>query len=70
MAPTTFVPLGRAASVDGRLAVSIPRAIAAGQRLLELRLVPPGATVPLAVEPMDDEERQHLAQLRALGYVE
>jgi len=66
-APERFVPLGAHTARECRLTVAIPEAAVSGHRLVTLRLTPAGAR---AEAPPPDEEDEHHARLRALGYVE
>jgi arylsulfatase A-like enzyme len=61
-----FAPLGEVTAVGRRLRVTVPAAVGASQRIVNLRLTPRGAGTKNA----PSVDREHEERLRTLGYVE
>lgn len=69
-APSVFLPLGRVVAADRRVTVTIPPSVGDHQRILQLRLMPPGTDTAPTPDTDSADEREHRERLRALGYVE
>lgn len=68
--PTEFVSLGDMEAADRQLQLRLPEALGRQQRLVSLRLTPPGAAPATDEDDVLRAEPDYRERLRALGYVQ